>query len=376
MIMKDIIKKKEVGKYEIIYSGEGVNESGGRLYCRIYIPDALIQLEDEQFLTDGLSSNLRRIYKEIGRLQGLSFYENNLKRKNGQFYKQEIIAVLESKGVEVGLIEVFSNQMTKEISRRKCFYECIEECEDITLKTILLGKVRVKNQSFEFRNHQIWKETKMKEVSLYEYNPPAPKYISKLMEDLEHYVNENTGSEVIIQACLLCYQFLTIMPYEEDNEIWMSILLNLFFQEQGMETHYYIPFARYLLEQNGEWKRVMRQVREEGDYRVWVQFFVPVIEKAISRTNQMIMQLENICKDTLSSIDNERQKLLLQNILVFMEENPIFVISDIEKNFHTAYNTAAKSVVTLEKHGLIREISHKQRYRVYCYDRYIQEILK
>lgn len=376
MIMEDIIKKKEVGKYEIIRNEERINESGSRSYYKIYIPDALIHLEDEQFLTDELSSNLNRIYKELGILQGLSFYENNLKRKNGQFYKQEIIAVFESKGVEVGLIEVFSNQMTKEISRRKSFYECIEGCEAITLKEILLGKVRVNNQSFEFRNHQIWEEEKRKEVSLHKYNPPAPKYISKLMTDLEHYVSESSGGEIMIQACLLCYQFLTILPYEEDNEIWMSILLNRFFQEQGMETHYYIPFARYLLGQDGERKRVMRQVREAGDYSVWVRFFVPIIEKAIRRTNQMIMQLEQICKDTLSSIDSERQKLLLQNILVFMEENPIFVIGDIEKNFHTAYNTAAKSVTILEKHGLIREISHKQRYRVYCYEQYIKEILK
>lgn len=43
-----------------------------------------------------------------------------------------------------------------------------------------------------------------------------------------------------------------------------------------------------------------------------------------------------------------------------MEENPFFVIHDIEQAFHTAYNTAAKLVAILEKYDLIKEISNKE----------------
>ena len=54
----------------------------------------------------------------------------------------------------------------------------------------------------------------------------------------------------------------------------------------------------------------------------------------------------------------------------------MFIISDIEKKFEIAYNTAAKMVSILEKHGLVKEISKKQRYRIYCYEKYVEEILK
>lgn len=37
---------------------------------------------------------------------------------------------------------------------------------------------------------------------------------------------------------------------------------------------------------------------------------------------------------------------------------PVFVIHDIEQEFHTAYNTAAKSVAIL--HDLVREIPNRQ----------------
>ena len=162
----------------------------------------------------------------------------------------------------------------------------------------------------------------------------------------------------------------------ENNEIWLSVLLNYYLKLQGIEIDYYIPYAKYLIEQDVERKRAMRQVRESGDYGKWIRFFLDVLEMAVTKTNQAIMQLEQIHKNTLASIENEKQKSLLQEVSAFMEENPVFVIHDIEREFHTAYNTAAKSVAILEKHDLVKEISNKQRYRVYCYEQYLKEIIK
>lgn len=73
----------------------------------------------------------------------------------------------------------------------------------------------------------------------------------------------------------------------------------------------------------------MHQVRESGDYSKWISFFIHVVEMAAAKTNQAIMQLEQIHKNTLISIENEKQKSLLQEISAFMEENPVlsFMIS-------------------------------------------------
>lgn len=143
-----------------------------------------------------------------------------------------------------------------------------------------------------------------------------------------------------------------------------------------MGTGYYVPFARYLSEQDTERKYIMQQVRETGDYDVWIRFFLKILELAYMRTNQMLMQLEQIHKDTVCAISGEKQKAFLHDVIIFIEDNPIFGIGDIEKELHASYNTAAKSVAILENHGLVREMSHKQRYRIYSYEKYLQEILK
>lgn len=375
--MCDITEGNKAGRYEVSRDERGSAKPDDRLYYRTYVPTSLTSIDYEPFATSELSSCLCFIYKEIGIQQGLAFHESNFNRKNRQFYKQEVISVLENQDGQIDLTDIFSIQMSDNMWKYLSFYDCMENGNIPAVKKILLGKVQEKNQRFLFRKNQIWEETPIKKVSIRGYNPPAPERVSELMLDLYNHIrSENSEIDVIIKAGLLCYQFLTIMPYEENNEVWVSVLLNSFFREQGIGTDYCVPFARYLLEKQDERKRVMQQVREECNYDIWIQFFLKILEKSYMQTNQTIMHLEKIEKDSYAVISEEKTKKMLHDVIIFMENNPIFVIGDIEKNLHTAYNTAAKSVGILEKHGLVREISNKQRYRIYAYEKYIQEILK
>ncbi len=370
------MEKNNAGAYEMIHNCVEVREADSRLYYRTYIPASLQQVDEQQFLTEEWGHRLKFIYREIGKMQGLGFYETDFKARNRQLYKQESISVLENNGIGVQLTDIFSTRLSEDVCRKMDLYECMEEYKDHICDNILRGKVKLKHQNAAFRKNQIWENEKFKKVSLLEYNLPAPEQVLELMRDLEIYWNKTIKIDPIIKAGLLAYQFLTIMPYEEDNEIWISILLNFFLRQQGMASDYYIPFARYFVEQDVERKTAMRQVRESGNYDIWIRFFIYIVEMAIYKTNQVIMQLDQIYKNTLVTVETEKQKSLLQEISAFMEANPVFIIHDIEQEFHTAYNTAAKAVAILEKNDLVKEISNKQRYRVYCYERYIREILK
>ncbi|MCM1186029.1 MAG: Fic family protein [Lachnoclostridium sp.] len=374
--MADNMGGNRAGKYEVVRNRSGMADAGGRLYYQTYIPADLKWVDESPFASDELKNRLNAIYREIGRQQGLGFYEDDFKRKNVQLYKQELVAVLQNKKSFVELSDIFGFRTTNEISGKLEFYGAMGDKDSFTCMDILMGMVEIQKKPYRFRKHQIWEESSVRRISLREHNPPAPERIMDLMMDLDDYRRRETEADMMVRAALLCYQFLTIMPYEEDNEIWASILLNRFLREQGCELGYYIPFAKYFLGQDENRKNLMKQVREEEDYHSWIVFFLQVVEDSLTQTNRTIMQLERIHKDTLSVISGEKQKALLAKILAYMEEYPIFIIGDIEKTFDVAYNTAAKAVLMLEKKGLVKEISHKQRYRIYSYDRYMKELIK
>ncbi len=266
------MEKNNAGAYGMIHNCVEVREADSRLYYCTYIPASLQQVDEQQFLTDEWGHRLKFIYREIGKMQGLGFYETDFKARNRQLYKQESISILENNGIGVQLTDIFSTRLSEDVCRKMDLYEYMEEYKDHICDNILRGKVKLKRQNAVFRKNQIWENEKFKKVSLLEYNPPAPEQVLELMRDLEIYWNKTIKIDPIIKAGLLAYQFLTIMPYEEDNEIWISILLNFFLRQQGMASDYYIPFARYFVEQDVERKTAMRQVRESGNYDIWIRF--------------------------------------------------------------------------------------------------------
>lgn len=85
------IKRNSAEEYKIIRSESGIYNSEDRLYYRIYIPAPLVKMDEGQFIIDGLNSSLNRIYKEIGVLQGLSFYESNLSEGIG-YYRHDALS--------------------------------------------------------------------------------------------------------------------------------------------------------------------------------------------------------------------------------------------------------------------------------------------
>ena len=378
--MAEKMDGNKAGKYDLVHNEAGMAASGGRLYYQTYIPADLKQAEADRFFSDEWRDGIKRIYEEIGRQQGFCFYEKEFRqkgfeRRNNLLFKQEIATLLGLKNDRMELTDIFSDQPVSEIRKRLPLYEGMEEDNGAYSQKILQGKVQIGKKRFSFRNNQIWEEEKVKRISLREHNPSAPEHIAGLMKDLESYRSREEHADAIITAGLLCYQFLTIMPYQEDNEIWASLMINCFLREQGINMEYYIPFARYLSERKEDRKAVMKQVRESADYGIWMHFFLEVAADAFRNTNNMIMNLERLHCDTLSSVLKEKQKELLSNIVLYIEENPMFIIGDIEKKFEVAYNTAAKMVSILEKHGVVKEVSKKQRYRIYCYEKYVQEIL-
>lgn len=379
--MADKMDGNKLGKYDLIHNEAGMAASGGRLYYQTYIPADLSQAPEEKLYSADVLDGVKAIYQEIGKQQGFCFFEKefrqkDLSRRNDLFYRQEIAALLGISDGKVELTDIFSDQPISGIRKRLPLYEYLAQDGGAGGPKILSGRVQVGKRRYPFRNTQIWEEEKVKRISLREHNPPAPERIAELMKELEGYRAKEDHKETMVTAGLLCYQFLTIMPYQEDNEIWASLLLNCFLREKGVDLEYYIPFGRYFFQQPKERKEVMKQVRESGDYSHWIRFYLELADKAFEHTNSTVMRLEQLRRDALSSILKEKQKELLKNIILYMEENPMFIISDIEKKFDIAYNTAAKMVSILEKHGLVKEISKKQRYRIYCYEKYVEEILK
>ena len=93
--MADQMGDKRAGKYELIKNDAGKVKSEGRLYYQTYIPVDIARVE---IASNAGNDNLKRIYQEAGKMQGLGFYESNYARKNRKVYQQEAASRIECNG--------------------------------------------------------------------------------------------------------------------------------------------------------------------------------------------------------------------------------------------------------------------------------------
>ena len=95
------------------------------------------------------------------------------------------------------------------------------------------------------------------------------------------------------------------------------------------------------------------------------------LEQTFSDTRKVISSIKLFHNQSLEAVEGNKQEKILTKIIVYIEQNPIFAIQDISKKFDVAFNTASKLVSILEGYGVVSEISKKQRYRMYCYSKYL-----
>ena len=82
--MAEQMGDKRAGKYELIKNDAGKVKSEGRLYYQTYIPTDIARAD---IAPDAGKDSLKRIYQQIGKMQGLGFYENKFAGKNRRSHR-------------------------------------------------------------------------------------------------------------------------------------------------------------------------------------------------------------------------------------------------------------------------------------------------
>ncbi len=363
------------GSYDV-REDEGKGEQ--KQYFNVYHPNALTGMDSADVfeVSERMNLFIKKIYYQCGFLSGTAAGERQMEVKNLQAYKRELAACFAEKGISMSAAEVYGKEPDRLLGEKLAYFRLLDTEPRLMGSDIIRGNIRMGDRRVAYRKRQIFEMTRFHGLSLRGYTPPAADMISGLMSDLSAYEGERNRSETLIQSALICYQFLAVMPYEEDNLLWAGILANAFLRERGLFVGYYIPLVRYFLERDAERKASMGGVRQEGRYEIWVEFYLQVLEEAMERTKRFVVAAERLHEKSCLAVSGEKQRDLLVRMIEYMERVPIFDIKDIAGEFDIVYNTAAKMIAIFEKRGLVSEISKRQRYRLYQYDAYVKEIMK
>ena len=207
------------------------------------------------------------------------------------------------------------------------------------------------------------------------YVPPAPDGMLRAMDDLERYIHGDVyddGLDVLIRAALIHYQFETIHPFIDGNGRMGRLLITLFLHEQRVLSKPALYISCFLKEYRREYYSRLMEVRTDGHFEQWVQFFLQALIEAAENTIATIKVLVALRQQNQALIaQSGRAAARTLKVFDYLERHPIIEIGKTAKALDLSFNTVASAVQWLVDKGILVPTTNFKRNRVFAYESYL-----
>lgn len=204
-----------------------------------------------------------------------------------------------------------------------------------------------------------------------EFVPPPAHLVELCMSDLEVFLHR-TDIPSLVKAALAHVQFETIHPFLDGNGRTGRLLIALLLQHDGVLSQPLLYLSLYLKLHRSEYYRLLSHVRSTGDWEQWLAFFFEGVEQtstgAVQTAHRLLAQF---AADNAAIRAHGRHLGSLLRVHAVLQARPIVTIDRICEMATMSFPTAAKAIATLVALGIVREITGKQRNRVYAYHTYV-----
>lgn len=240
------------------------------------------------------------------------------------------------------------------------------------LHDILLSKGRGSSkQPGEFRRTQNWIGGTRPGNAL--FVPPPPELVMELMSHLESFIHDDKVEiPSLIKAGLVHVQFETIHPFLDGNGRLGRLLITFILCAQGILKEPIMYLSLYFKSHRSRYYELLQGVRERGDWEAWLEFFLDGITETSLQAADAAREILNLFETDRIHIERlGRPAASALRVHQLLQQKPIINIPDAAKKLGISVPTITKSVQHLEDLRIVREITGKQRGRVFAYGGYL-----
>lgn len=227
-------------------------------------------------------------------------------------------------------------------------------------------------QPGEFRRSQNWIGGTRPGNAM--FVPPPPERLMECLGDLETFMHSDKGKALplLVKAALLHVQFETIHPFLDGNGRLGRLLITFLLCAEGALQDPILYLSLYFKTHRQQYYTLLQKVREQGAWEEWVQFFLEgVVETAnqATQTARLLLQLFEDDRRRITALGRPAASALRLHEL--LQKRPILSIPAAAKELAISEPTTQKSLQHLETLGIVKEITGKQRRRLYSYVGYL-----
>ena len=207
-----------------------------------------------------------------------------------------------------------------------------------------------------------------------DFVPPPHTAVQECMGDLELFLHATEdGLPMLARIALAHVQFETIHPFLDGNGRVGRLLITLLLLHAGVLREPLLYLSLYLKQHRSTYYSLLDRVRDTGDWESWLTFFLEGVqetaESAVS-TSRRLLELFANHRETIDQFGRRAGSAL--RVYTALKARPILSITGAAEHSNLSFSAAASAMQLLVSRGIAREITGKQRDRLFVYDEYVK----
>lgn len=223
----------------------------------------------------------------------------------------------------------------------------------------------------EFRRSQNWLGGSRPGNAI--FVPPPPERLMDCLDPFEHFLHDKPEPmPSLIKAAMAHVQFETIHPFLDGNGRLGRMLITLLLCHDKVLSEPSLYLSLYFKIHRPEYYDHLQRVRAKGDWEGWLRFFLVGITETATEATNSAQQLWALFDENRRRIQ-EQGKIAGTALRVhdLLQQRPIISITAACKVLELTHPAVNKSLQKLEEMNIVREITGRQRNRLYLYGAYM-----
>ena len=376
-------------------TGSYVISTTGGEKVKAFIPDQLppspgLKFDEEHY------DLLEKANRALGRLDGIAGLLPDVSLLVYQYVRKEALLSSQIEGTQSSLADLLLYESeeipgvpVEDVQEVSCYVAAmthglkrLQSGFPLSLRllkeihTILLTSGRGQSKSpGEFRRSQNWVGGSRPGNAI--FVPPPPERVIDCLDALEKFLHGDPApTPTLIKAALAHVQFETIHPFLDGNGRLGRLLITFLLCAEGALSEPILYLSLYFKTRRQGYYEWLQRVRTEGDWEGWLKFFLfGVLETAeqAAGTSKRIIRLHEQDISCISALGRAAPSSL--QLYRLLQVKPVLTIAHAAKELKTTVPTVTGSFRHLQELNIVREITGKQRGKIFAYDTYL-EILK
>ncbi len=237
---------------------------------------------------------------------------------------------------------------------------------------ILLSGVRGSGkQPGEFRQSQNWIGGSRPGNAA--FVPPPPELLMDCLHSFENFLHEDRPDlPLLVKAGLIHVQFETIHPFLDGNGRLGRLLITFHLCERQVLREPILYLSLYFKAHRAAYYDLLDRVRTNGDWESWLHFFLTGVKETAEQAATAARQIIAMFHRHKSQIEKlGRASSSVMRVYQHVQRNPIISIPATARKIGISTPTVAKSLEHLQRLGILRESTGRERHRLFVYEPYL-----